>query len=294
MIKTILFGMQIVKKTNEDHVSAYSAKAAFFIMLSVIPFALLLLTSLQYTPIQRSDLMRLVYEYVPEHNGVRAYVIEIIRQIYVKSSTIIPVTAITALWSSAKAVLALTKGLNSVYDVTENRNYIYLRMRAAFYTVLLILVIIVAMLLLVFGNSIHGFFEEYVPILAQISGFIISIRTFVALAIMAIFFASVFKYLPNRKEPMFLQIPGALCTAVSWSASSFGFSLYLDIFKGFQDMYGSLTTIVLIMLWLYFCMYSLLLGAELNVALSEHIIAKYEQRKRDKERKKQAKMKITS
>ena len=43
--------------------------------------------------------------------------------------------------------------------------------------------------------------------------------------------------------------------------------MYLDIFEGFSDMYGSLTTIVLIMLWLYFCMYCILLGAEVNIVL---------------------------
>ena len=47
------------------------------------------------------------------------------------------------------------------------------------------------------------------------------------------------------------------------------FSVYLDIFKGFSSMYGSLTTIVLIMLWLYCCMYILLLGGEVNVILRD-------------------------
>ena len=51
---------------------------------------------------------------------------------------------------------------------------------------------------------------------------------------------------------------------VSWI-----FSVYLDIFKGFSSMYGSLTTIVLIMLWLYFCMYILLFGGEVNVILQD-------------------------
>ena len=48
---------------------------------------------------------------------------------------------------------------------------------------------------------------------------------------------------------------------------SFVFSVYLDIFTGFSSMYGSLTTIVLIMLWLYGCMYIILLGGELNALL---------------------------
>ena len=62
---------------------------------------------------------------------------------------------------------------------------------------------------------------------------------------------------------------GAAFSAVGWMIVSWSFSVYLDIFKGFSSMYGSLTTIVLIMLWLYFCMYILLLGGEVNMILRD-------------------------
>lgn len=68
---------------------------------------------------------------------------------------------------------------------------------------------------------------------------------------------------------MKVQLMGAAFSAVGWMIVSWIFSVYLDIFKGFSSMYGSLTTIVLIMLWLYFCMYILLFGGEVNVILQE-------------------------
>ena len=68
---------------------------------------------------------------------------------------------------------------------------------------------------------------------------------------------------------MKVQLMGAAFSAVGWMIVSWIFSVYLDIFKGFSSMYGSLTTIVLIMLWLYFCMYILLLGGEVNVILRD-------------------------
>ena len=63
---------------------------------------------------------------------------------------------------------------------------------------------------------------------------------------------------------MIREIPGAIFTAIGWMVVSWVFSIYLDIFNGFSSMYGSLTTIVILMLWLYFCMYSILLGGEVN------------------------------
>ena len=55
------------------------------------------------------------------------------------------------------------------------------------------------------------------------------------------------------------------------AADLFYLSIYLDIFEGFSDMYGSMTTIVLIMLWLYLCMYVILLGGEVNALLEKYL-----------------------
>ena len=60
------------------------------------------------------------------------------------------------------------------------------------------------------------------------------------------------------------QIPGAMVSSVAWSLFSLAFSIYIDLTPGTVNMYGSLTTLVLIMLWLYFCMWILLIGAEIN------------------------------
>ena len=67
------------------------------------------------------------------------------------------------------------------------------------------------------------------------------------------------------------QLPGAIFTACAWQVISFVFSIYLDIFTGFTTMYGSLTMIILIMLWLYMCMYVILLGGEVNALLQRAI-----------------------
>lgn len=70
-----------------------------------------------------------------------------------------------------------------------------------------------------------------------------------------------YKFIPNRKATFRSQLPGAVLCAVCWSAFSFGFSLYVDSYSGFSNMYGSMTTIVLILLWLYFCMMFVMIGA---------------------------------
>ena len=83
------------------------------------------------------------------------------------------------------------------------------------------------------------------------------------LTVFILFFAILFKMLPNRKATIRSQLPGSILCAVAWSVFSYGLSIYVDYFNGFS-MYGSLTTIVLLMLWLYFCMYILMICGEIN------------------------------
>ena len=86
---------------------------------------------------------------------------------------------------------------------------------------------------------------------------------------MMVFFLMVYKMLPNRKASVKNQFPGSIMSAVGWSLLSFGISVYVDYFNGFS-MYGSLTTIILVMMWLYFGVYILLVCAEVNKMYEEY------------------------
>ena len=230
--------MEITGQVGKDHVGAYAAQAAYFFMLSMIPIILLLITS-------------------------------IVNQVYNQSGGIISLTIIVALWSAGKGVLALTTGLNCVYDCKETRNYIILRIRATFYTVAFIIVIIFLLVLSVFGNTLNLFVTEHYPVMERLVDQIMRIRGIITPVLLFVFTMMIYKFLPNHIVQLRIQLMGAAFSAVGWMIVSWIFSVYLDIFKGFSSMYGSLTTIVLIMLWLYFCMYILLLGGEVNMILRD-------------------------
>ena len=74
--------------------------------------------------------------------------------------------------------------------------------------------------------------------------------------------------MPKRRVTFKSQIWGAVFGAIALNVVSFVFSKYLDIFKGFSITYGSLTTLMLVMMWTYSCFYTVFLGAELNKILN--------------------------
>lgn len=258
---------------QSHHIGAYAAQAAFFFVLSMLPICWLLMTLVRVTPITMQEIMEAILPLFPD--SVKDFVNSIIWQVFTQSFTLIPVTVLVALWSAGRGVLAVSSGLNVIYESVETRNYIYLRIRSSFYTVLFLFAILFSLLLSVFGNRISLLIYEYVPFLSPVITFIIQTRTVVTLGVLTIFWIFVYRYLPNRKNKKNLtfrrQLPGAIFTACGWLLISFVFSIYLDIFTGFSNMYGSLTTIVLIMLWLYMCMYAVLIGGEVNAAIEKRV-----------------------
>lgn len=259
-----LFGM-FSRKIRDDHVAAFSAQAAFFLIISFFPFIMLLLSIIQYFPLRENSMPELFTQVFPE--TVNSMIISVISEINstTHSGTLISITAITALWSAGKGFLAIMKGLNSVHEIKETRNYILLRAVSALYTLVFAVMLIATMVLFVFGNRLFLWIEQKLPVLMDMALLIISLRTAVGLIILIVFFLFIYGAIPNRKTKLMNDLPGAMVCAGGWMGFSYAFSYYIDHYSNYTSMYGSLTAIVLFMLWMYFCMYILFIGAEVNL-----------------------------
>ncbi|HHT98219.1 MAG TPA: YihY/virulence factor BrkB family protein [Clostridiales bacterium] len=271
IISTIMLIQLFFRKIRDDYVTAFSAQAALFIIISFFPFIMLLLSIIQFLPVDKSELLYTFNNIFP--SSFNSIIISIVTEIFNKaSSTIVSITAITALWSAGKGILAIQRGLNSVYGIKETRNYFYLRFTAAFYTLVFAVMFIITIILFVFGNSIYIWIERKLPFLSNFVFLIISLRTILGLIILTFFFLMIYVAVPNRKSKSSKELPGAILTAAGWIGFSYIYSYYIDNFSNYQSMYGSLTTIVFFLLWMYFCMYILFVGAELNAILSNSLI----------------------
>lgn len=259
------------KKLDADHVAAYAAQAAFFIILSFFPFAMFLLTLLQFLPFSQTELITLVVQISPDY--ISEFLTPLIQEIYLNASpTLLSITVIAAIWAASKGFLSLSRGLNSVYNIHETRNYILLRIRAMIYTLIFALLLILLLALFVFGNQIALWISGHFPAIDKFALVIISARTVAGMAILMLFFLILYKFIPNRKTRLLHELPGAVLSAAGWVGFSFLYSFYIDNMSNMSATYGSLTAIVLLMLWLYACMFILFLGAELNDVLENPVV----------------------
>lgn len=255
---------KICTDLNSDNISAFSAQCSYYTILSFIPFTILLITLIQYTNIDQHTLFNAISKVVP--TSMNEFILGIVREVYSKSIGTISISIIFTLWSAGKGLFALIKGLHLVYDVTDKKSnsVIYLKLMSIIQTVIFIFIITLGLILLVFGNTLVSIVKDYFGGLKNfnIISSIITELCFIFLTF--IIFLFLYKFMPKHKVSFKSQIPGALFGAICLNLVSFVFSKYLDIFKGFSITYGSLTALILVMMWTYSCFYTIFLGAELN------------------------------
>ena len=180
--------------------------------------------------------------------------VSLVKQIYERSVSTLPVAILVLIWSSGKGMLALMRGLNVVNGVTESRNYFLLRLEASFYMVITVAAIMISLGVSVFGEILLHTIMRAFPQAVDIVSLLMNFRFLFVWGILTFVFTITYTYVPNKKLKMSYQIPGAVFSAIGWNVFSFFFSIYVDNFNG-MSLYGSLSTIIIMMFWLYFCLY---------------------------------------
>lgn len=254
------------RKYNEQSLGAYSAQAAFFIFIALFPFAILLFNIISNLPIGDSEFAETVLNVLPSLFG------QILNEAFDQAQnasnvTVIIISSVSALWASSKGMQSIIKGLNASNDTRESRNFIRLRVNAAFYTLIFVVVIIATLGLLVFGNIIYDWLINMFPNTVRFAMIIKTFRFLALLVILMFLFILMYKFLPNKKLKYSQTIPGAAISSFGWLAFSYVYSMYMNKTDMSSSVYGSLAAIVFLMLWLYFCMSIFLFGALFNATL---------------------------
>lgn len=261
---------KLINNCISDQLTLYAAQSSFFMMFSLFPIIMIIISIIQaILPLTEADFINLISSFLPVE--INFDFSSIFGNLLSNSTgTIISISTITLLWSASKVVYSLVLGLNSIHHTIETRNNIIRRLLSIFYTLIFILIIIFYFIILVFGDYIQMYLERTIPSLIHISMLIVCVRTALSILVLILFFALIYKALPDKKLSFRRQMPGAIFATAGWLIFSFIFNIYMNNFSNYSYIYGSLTAIIIFMLWMYFCMIILLAGAELNILIDEN------------------------
>lgn len=254
-----LFG----KKITHDAVAAFSAQTAFFIIISAFPFLVLIVSVLEKIPFISADMMYTVLDIFPR--TVMEYMKNIIKEICSGNSVaIISISAAVLLWSASKGVTSIMRGLNFIYKIDEKRNFLEIRLVSVGYTIGFVVYIVLTLVFIFGGGMLSSLLKSRLPenlfftVIYRIVSFLGK------LMLLTVLFGLIYLTVPKRKATIKSQLPGAALSALGWLGYSWFYSFYTDHLAGNSYVYGSLTSIILIMLWLYVCMYIFFIGGEVN------------------------------
>jgi len=262
MTNKLLVPKRFFEKMQDDHISEYAAECAYFTIFSFIPFIIFFLTLIQFTSVDKENIYYWVGQIVPV--SMNKTIVNIIEEVYSKSFGTISISVLLALWSSSQGFYYLSKGLRHIYGTKKTKTNIIVRIEGILYTLIFIISIIAFLLIMLLGERIRNMFDNKIEGLSMIISYILKIRGFLLIIPMFIVFLFIYKFVPKHKLPMKYQILGSAFSSISWYVVSWFFSIYINLFDGFSNTYGSLTSIILIMMWVYVCMFIILIGAEIN------------------------------
>ncbi len=261
-----------------DNITLYSAQACYYIMISTVPFIILLLSLAKYV-VDIDTAMAFIQSRIDGQLG--ALVENLLNEIVGKTgASLVSLTVVSTLWASSRGVNSVLRGVTEVYGIRVKEHFLYDIARSFVYTLCFLLLIIGALVALVFGRSIAIALRETVPIVYIIFDIIDTYSTIAMFIVFTFFFALIY-HTSSRKglrtstreytvtsdfipDKYWGHIPGAMFSAAGWLLFSYLFSLYIAYFPNLSYIYGSIAAVVVLMLWLYACMIILLLGGELN------------------------------
>ena len=252
-----------------DHVSVVSAGVAFFGLLALFPAAaaLIAIAGLLLDPATIQSQIAGLAGTLPE--GAASIIEEQVAAVAASDGAgglMAVVGVLLALYSASKGMKTLMEGMNIAYDEEEGRGFVRLAAVAIALTLFLIAGLLIALAALValpalLGNL--GLSDGAQTLVSLIRWPILAVLTILGLAVL-------YRYGPSRADPEWKWVSvGSGAAAVLWIVGSVAFSVYVRNFGTYNETYGTLGGVIILLTWLWLSAYIVLLGAEVNSEL-EH------------------------
>jgi len=256
---------RVKAEVKEDNVGLLAAGVAFYAMLAIFPAIIAVVT---------------VYGMVADPDQVKTQVGELAKSLPAGADELLNeqltnvvnagrqalsiglvLSLLALLWSVSSGVQGLIKSLNVIYDEKETRGFVKLRGLSLLLTLGAIVVAVVALALItVFPGVIDGLG------LGRAGQVAASVARWVVLAVLVLLaLGVVYRLGPDRANPRWRWVSaGAVVALVLWLLGSVGFSYYVDNFGKYNQTYGALAAVIILLLWLFLSAFAVLLGAEFN------------------------------
>jgi membrane protein len=264
---------RVKAEVKEDNVTLLAAGVAFYAMLAIFPAIIALVTiwGMVADPDQVESQVGEFAKSLP--SGADQLITEQLEAVAGAGrqalSVGLAISLLAVLWSASGGVQGLIRSLNLVYDERETRGFVKLRGLSLLLTLGAILVAVVALTLI----AVFPAFVESLD-LGQAGELAASIGRWVILAaVVLVSLAVLYRNAPDRASPRWRWVSwGTVVALALWLLGSVGFSWYVDNFGNYNQTYGALAAVIILLLWLFLSAFAVLLGAELDAEIERQTV----------------------
>lgn len=257
--------LRVKDEITRDHVSIVSAGVAFFGLVAIFPAiaALISIAGLVLDPASIEAQLEELAGVLPENAA--AIVQDQAREVAQGAATGVGLAAaggiLLSLYSASKGMKTLMEGMNIAYDEEESRGFIALNITALALTLFLIVGVLIAFAATLAAPALLGAMGLSEGVKAAVT-----YGRWPLLALLTIFgLAVVNRYGPSRENPKWQWVSvGAIVSTIIWVLGSIAFSIYVRNFGSYNETYGALGGVIILLTWLWLSAFIVLLGAELN------------------------------
>lgn len=268
--KPIIVLDHFIYKLRNDYIFGYAAQMAYYLVLSIFPFLIVLLNVLSLTPIVTGEMPLEFLELLPVEvtNIIEGFVKDIATS---SSQGLLSIAAIAGLWTASGGMMVTMRSINAAYGFKEKRSYLKRKLLSLLFTVALLILIVMVFVTLVVGELLGKWIFAFIGNEVLFLNLWQYLRFIIPILYMIIIFALIYKYTPSTNKIDRIRFKstlfGSLFSTLGWIIASVLFSYYVNNFGNYTVTYGSLGGVIVFLIWLYIISMVIILGGEINATL---------------------------
>ncbi|MDY7092536.1 MAG: YihY/virulence factor BrkB family protein [Acidobacteriota bacterium] len=259
---------RVASQVMDDDVVGIAAQLAYYFLFSLFPLLLVLTTVLGYfadDAVIRQKIFSFLADLVPKEAALELLQSTLEEVVSGRGGGKLSFGLLATLWAASAGMAALIRGLNAAFDVAEDRPWWSNRLRALGFVLLLGLQLGVGLTLIFYGSSLGEQLAQWLGLGAYFAPVWAVTSWLVVLVLLTVTFDLLYNLGPNLESYRWRWMtPGAVVGVWLWLAVSLGFRTYLNFFDSYSRTYGSLGTVIILLLWFYLTGIAVLMGAETN------------------------------
>ncbi len=258
------FLFTLFDEIKKDRLSVQATNMTYYLLLALFPFLIFLLGVFSYTSLTIDTITEALQSILPGQTV--DLILGIVNEVLTNNNTaLFSFAMLGAIWSASRGANALITGINRAYGVKEDRSLIVTTSINIFVIISMPLFAIMSFVLIAIGKLLLNQLGIWFNLPMNVQSILAISRYLIPMFTLIIYFALFYKFVPNLRLSFRKVIVGAIFTTLGWIITSMLFSLYINNFANYTKIYGSLGSIIALLLWINLSSMIILIGAEINI-----------------------------